>query len=399
MQWIRVLCPMLTYISASTVFPVSEPPVLNGVLAIGEQGYIKGVYQPEQARALGLHVDRHYEGALIPGFINTHCHLELSHLKGKIPIHTGLFRFVEQVMKNRFSGDVEIEAAMISADQEMFQNGIVAVGDISNVGLSSATKLNSRLYYHTFIEALGFNPAHAGKIISKALEIKAGFEPLKASVVPHAPYSVSDELFREISDLCESGENLISMHNQETAAEDEFFRTKSGDFLKLYEMLGLDLSFYSPGGKSSLQSTLSKLPLTKTLLVHNTRTTKEDVDFAKANHQHLYWCLCPNANLYIENTLPDVAMLVQQDLNITLGTDSLASNQQLSILKEMQTLQHHKGVDFEIMLKWATLNGASFLGIDNMYGSFDIGKKPGVLLLENMKDGKLSDSTQVQRLF
>lgn len=369
------------------------------MLAVDEQGCIHGLYQPEQARTLGLQVNKHYEGALIPGFINTHCHLELSHLKGKIPTHTGLLKFVEQVMKNRFSGDAEIMEAMKNADQEMYENGIVAVGDISNKGISSTVKFNSNLYYHTFIEAIGFNPAHAGLIISKALNIKAQFAPLMASIVPHAPYSVSDELFKEIAALCKDEDNLLSMHNQETPEEDEFFKTKTGDFLKLHEMLGLDLAFYTPTGKSSFQSTLPKLPATKTLLVHNTMTSQEDVEFASSRHQNLYWCLCPNANLYIENTLPDITMLQQHGLNITLGTDSLASNQQLSILKEMQTLQDHKAVDFQTMLKWATLNGASFLGIEASYGSIEIGKQPGILLLEHLKNGQLSDATCVQRLY
>jgi cytosine/adenosine deaminase-related metal-dependent hydrolase len=390
---------MLTYLSASKIFPVTQAPIANGVIAIDEQGYIAGLYQPEEAKNLGLSISKNYNGFLIPGFINTHCHLELSHLKGKIPTHTGLFKFVGQVMKNRFAEDGEIIAAMQTADQQMFQNGVVAVADISNQAISKEVKKESRLYYHTFVEAMGFNPVNAGTIFSNALAIRDSFSPLSASIVPHAPYSVSDELFKNIAALSDTEPNLISIHNQETAAEDEFFKFKTGEFLDLYKMLGLDLEFYHPSGKSALQTTLPKLPDSPTLLVHNTQTNKEDVEFAIAAHKELYWCLCPNANLYIENTLPDVLMLKQEGLTITLGTDSLASNNQLSILKEMQTLQDYKNLDFETLLKWATLNGASFLGIEATYGSLESGKKPGLILLENMEGEHITDLTTIKRLF
>lgn len=399
MAHIRVLCLMLTYLSASTIYPVSQPPIVNGVLAIDEAGYVRGLYEPEQAAALNLPMKTHYDGALLPGFINTHCHLELSHLSGQIPQHTGLFEFVSRIMKNRRAEPSEILKAMADADEEMYQNGIVAVGDISNQSISASIKLNSKIYYHTFIEAMGFNPAQASSIISKAQQTQKSFTPLKSSIVPHAPYSVSDELFAAISALAEGRDNLISMHNQETPAEDAFFESKTGDFLELYRMLGLNLDAYQPSGKSSLQTTLPKLPKTKTLLVHNTQTTKADVDFAVSQHSNLYWCLCPNANLYIEHTLPDVRLLAAASLKITLGTDSLASNHQLSILEEMQVLQKHKYIGFQELLRWATLNGAEFLGIDDTFGSFDIGKQPGILLLEQFDNEQLTGASRIKRLF
>ncbi|MGY0038917.1 amidohydrolase family protein [Pedobacter sp. NJ-S-72] len=146
----------------------------------------------------------------------------------------------------------------------------------------------------------------------------------------------------------------------------------------------------------------SYLPLlsadAKTLLVHNTFTSKEDVEFAMGQHTKLYWCLCPNANLYIENRLPDVSLLKDAGVTMTLGTDSLASNHQLSILAEMKTLQEHKQVSFEELLRWATLNGAFFLGLDTQLGSFEKGKKPGVNLIEQLEDGLITANTRIQRI-
>jgi cytosine/adenosine deaminase-related metal-dependent hydrolase len=393
---------MLQYLSASIVYPVSAAPIENAVLALEADGTIHSVLTDEEAKKQGIKNIRYYTGALIPGLINTHCHLELSHLFHKIPEHTGLQRFVQQVMKHRGTREEIIAEAMKQADEEMYKNGIVAVGDISNLPVSRAVKLESKLYYHTFVETLGFDPEKAVTIMKQAERMKAAFAPLKASIIPHAPYSISKELFAEIRRYTVAQENLISMHNQETVEENLFFEQKKGAFLNLYVFLGLDISFFKATGRSSLQSVLPELPAGKVLLVHNTLTNESDINFAKARHNNLFWCLCPNANLYIEQRLPQVQLLKEAGLKITLGTDSLASNHQLSIIAEMKALQdaflpeHELG--FEDLLAWGTLNGAEFLGIEAQYGSLEPGKKPGINLIEGMKGQRLTELTTIKRL-
>lgn len=390
---------MSFYLSASWVYPVSSPPLKNGVVAVEDDGTIIRLLTAEEAATRNIKPDHYNRGVLVPGFINTHCHLELSHLIGKIPEHTGLPGFVQQVMQQRSATDAEIEIAMDAADTEMYAKGIVAVGDISNQARSKAVKLKSKIYYHTFVEAMGFNPARAAEIISNAAAIKYAFAPLKATIVPHAPYSVSAELFKEIYSTSGTADDIISIHNQETPEENAFFETKTGHFLKLYEFLGLDISFFEAGGKSSIQTYLPLLSAAaKTLLVHNTFTSKADLEFAAALHTNLYWCLCPNANLYIENRLPDIQLLREKGLNITLGTDSLASDHQLSILDEMKVLQEQAAVPFEELLRWATYNGASFLGVEQQFGSFESGKIPGINLIEDMEGSRITSHTRIRRL-
>jgi cytosine/adenosine deaminase-related metal-dependent hydrolase len=390
---------MISYLSASWVYSVSKPPLKNGVIALRKDGTIEEVLSGEDAKAKNIQDIQYYEGILVPGLVNTHCHLELSHLKGKIPMHTGLPGFVRQVIRQRHSSAEEIETAMQHADEEMYMNGIVAAGDISNQSVSKGVKLQSRIYYHTFVEAMGFNPAKAGEIIAEAKLTQEAFSPLKATIVPHAPYSVSAELFNEINAISGISGGSVSIHNQETADENAFFESKSGHFLQLYDFLGLDISFFKAQGKSSLQTYLPLLSAApRTLLVHNTFTNKADLEFAAAAHPFLFWCLCPNANLYIENRLPDVAMLKRAGLKLTLGTDSLASNHQLSILAEMYSLQEASDVSFDELLSWGTLNGAAFLGIDAMYGSFEKGKKPGVNLITETEDGRLKPGSKIQRI-
>ena len=330
-----------------------------------------------------------FDGILCPGFVNAHCHVELSHLKGKIPTHTGLVNFVQQVMKERTAEQEEKEAIMQAAADELYNSGTVAVGDICNTTDSLLLKQNSPMHWHNFIEVSGFVGAVAQKRFDAAAEImKAFVSTLKKqeqliSIVPHAPYSVSANLFGLINEA--SANKIISIHNQECAAENELYLDKSGGFLELYSNFGIDISDFTATGKRSLESWLPYITRQqKIILVHNTFTKKDDLHFA-ANYngvEQLYYCLCPNANLYIENTLPDVEMMLQENCNIVIGTDSYASNDQLNMYEEIKTIcKNFATISLPTVLGWATINGAKALEVDEVVGSFETGKKPGVVLL------------------
>jgi cytosine/adenosine deaminase-related metal-dependent hydrolase len=117
-------------------------------------------------------------------------------------------------------------------------------------------------------------------------------------------------------------------------------------------------------------------------------------------HPQVFWCLCPNANRYIENTLPNIPLLLQANCTITLGTDSLASNHQLSLISEIQTIhQAYPEIPLSEMLHWATINGAKALNRSSQLGSFEIGKKPGLVLIENMTNEQfLPDHPIIRRI-
>jgi cytosine/adenosine deaminase-related metal-dependent hydrolase len=147
--------------------------------------------------------------------------------------------------------------------------------------------------------------------------------------------------------------------------------------------MNIDISLFVASGKTSLQTVLPKfLSTQQLLLVHNVFTSREDITFTKTgSYPDLYWCLCPNANLYITGQLPDINMLIEEGCSIVLGTDSLASNHQLSILAEMKSIrQHYPSIDLSTIFSWATLNGAKALKMDKDLGSFEKGRRPGVVL-------------------
>lgn len=384
---------------ADYVFPISANPIKNGIITVNDQGGILAIDEEGTCSSTSADLET-VSGIICPGFINTHCHLELSHLKDKISRGGGLVKFIKDVQKIRNTGNEEILAAAEKADQEMYDNGIVAVGDISNSAITAGIKLKSKIYYHTFVETFGFTPVHAEEIFNKALAIAKKFAPYACAVTPHAPYSVSKDLFKLFKKHGDASLGLISMHNQESEAENKLFRYKTGDFVDLYAHFGINISFFKPQACSSLQSTIPLLSNKQhILLVHNTFTSLKDIFFAKRFDRKISWCFCPNANLYIQNRLPKIEIFRHRGLNITLGTDSLASNAQLSVLDEMRVLQvNFPQLELNTLLTWATLNGAKFLEIDKKKGTLEVGKSPGLNLISGLKDLKFTPDTSVRRL-
>jgi cytosine/adenosine deaminase-related metal-dependent hydrolase len=402
----------------------------NAVLVTTEAGVVQAIIPAAEA---GEDIER-LGGMLSPGFVNCHCHLELSHLKGLIPERTGLVDFLLAVIRERgatspqasdrkqpggtATGDHanRINAAIADAEEAMLHNGIVAVGDICNTADSLAQKKQGRLFYHNFIEAIGFTEEGAQARFKSGLGVFSDFAeayvlPIEAnSVAPHAPYSVGARLFELIANF--PGNHVLTIHNQESEAENEFYRNGKGDLSRLYKALGIDTAFFSGTGKRSLESILPHFYRNQTLiLVHNVATKEEDLRFALNREgkegPDLYFCLCPNANLYISGQLPDPDLLIRHGCRIVLGTDSLASNHQLSILEELKTLQRQfPGLPTASLLQWATINGAQALQLDTVLGSFSTGKQPGVLLIggmaggakDGMEEGRFGDGAVVERL-
>jgi cytosine/adenosine deaminase-related metal-dependent hydrolase len=282
----------------------------------------------------------------------------------------------------------------------MEDEGIVAVGDISNNDLSIEMKKDSRLIYHTFVETLNLNPNLADEMISASKTIKQRFEKegLRVSITPHAPYSLSEKLF-EMSVQEGNRAGIVSIHNEESVDEMELFADKKG---KMRDLFGKYLDLFLPEYDNPVNRILKYIsPKTNMLLVHNTHTNEQSLQRVLKQHKKTTWVLCPASNLYIENRLPDVNLFSKHNLHIAIGTDSLSSNTNLSILKELKILDSaFPETGLHNLLRRATLNGAEALNLDSELGSFDTGKRPGILLLSDIdfKNMKLTEISKVKRL-
>ncbi len=385
-------------VTADYIFTGNNSLIKNGIVITDKHGKIEAVIDPSKQEKPAGKIIKH-KGIICPGFINTHCHLELSYLKGKVAENTQLSGFVDELMTVRDNFSVEERLlAVNNADEEMYNNGIVAVGDISNGSSTFQQKKQSKIKYHTFIEVFGLNSLEAKNIYERTKQLKQSyFSTNHISITPHAPYSLSNSLKELIN---QEHNELMTIHNQETESENELFKSGSGALFNQISKFSEEIKNWQPTGKNSLPSYLASYNRNqRVLLVHNTFTNQLDIDFAKNLSDKIYWCFCPNANLYIEGTQPDYSLFL--DEKCTIGTDSLASNWSLSVLDELKTIQQkNEKIGLEKLLKWATINGAKFLGFDNEFGSLDVGKTPGINLIENvdLEKVKLTDNTKVSKL-
>jgi aminodeoxyfutalosine deaminase len=370
----------MRYLASPRIYTCSNKGLLhNGLLVLDDQNKLEAILENEQIDSVPKDKIECFAGALVPGFVNAHCHLELSYLKNKIPEKKGLDGFIKAIELHKSDVIELIEQAAYDADAAMYRNGIVAVGDICNTAHTVSVKNKSALYYHNFIETYAFNPGKANTVFNQAQIIQQTYlnNNLVASITPHAPYSVSYELFKLIDTM---NANIISMHNQESEAENTLFQSKSGKLLDRLNYFGIPTNHFKATGLNALASVIPYLnPQHVFILVHNTVSTAIDIEWMNNYANHVYWCFCPKANLYIENQLPNYELFKSNHCKITIGTDSLASNNSLDIQDEIKTiLRHNKHYDLSDLIEAACINGAKALKIDNKYGSFEIGKQPGV---------------------
>lgn len=384
--------------SAAKIFGPDGQWIVNKVIITDDTGKILSI---DDVSAHDKSSIKFLQGAIIPGMVNTHCHLELSHMKGKVDTGTGLLPFLNKVVSFRDIDPDIILQAIQDGDAEMYKKGIVAVGDISNKLDTAITKSKSKLDYYTFVEMFDFlQPSMTTSTIDQYKPVMEGQSTAnhnQKSYVPHAPYTVSPGLFQFINENNTKGQT-ISIHNQETLAEDQLFLHGDGGFVDFYKGFGMNLDHIKPTGKTSLHYAIEHLkPDFKTIFVHNTMTTKDDILAAKSWNKDIFWATCPNANLYIENRLPNYRAFLETDAMVTIGTDSLTSNWQLSIWEEIRTIcQFQSYVPLETILTWATINGAKALGFDDRLGSIEVGKSPGLVLISgDLQETKHTSASRI----
>ena len=390
----------MTKHTADWIYPVKGAPIKNGVIVLDDDGKILALdnyaaHDPASAQ--------HHVGVIVPGFINTHCHLELSHMKGLVPTGSTLIPFITGVVTKRNAPPLKIRQAIDRAEKEMIKNGIVAVGDISNTTDTFSKKAENNLLYCTFAEVFDFlQTENSEAVFSKNAEEVYGKLSLTGNstknFVPHAPYSVSKRLFELIN--AHNATGTVSIHNQETQAEQDLFLQENGAFYDFYARFGVSLEKFKSDKKTPIHYAMANMnPALRTLFVHNTLTSREDIQAAHQWSDMVFWATCPNANLYIENRLPNYKFFIEENARMTIGTDSLTSNWQLSVLDEMKTIQRFQSyIDFDTLLKWATINGAQALGFDTTLGSICVGKTPGLNLINLGNDKILRPSTRVKKI-
>jgi cytosine/adenosine deaminase-related metal-dependent hydrolase len=386
--------------TAQYVITNSGPPLKRGVITTEDDGTIISI-ENTNGNLKEEHSIEFYNGIIIPGFVNCHCHLELSHMKGYTSRGMGLGGFIEQVRSTRDSTKESIFASVCSADNHMFKEGIVLCADVCNTSDSFKIKKESRIRYINLLEVFGLNPDKAERRMEDITNVAGTAKEmdLQFSLVPHSAYSMSLTLFRLLKN--ESLNNKVtSVHFMETAGEEIFLSNQTGPLMSSYKRSGL-MPPRLETAKNHVDVILNEITKSGNLiLVHNTFADRKTIRMIK-ERGNLFWCLCPNSNIYIENQIPQLNLLIEEGCEIVIGTDSLASNMTLSILEELKTLQFNfPDILIEDLVLWATMNGSKALGEEERFGSIEAGKRSGLLVLENvdLQNMKLLPESFVTRL-
>jgi aminodeoxyfutalosine deaminase len=386
--------------AAQYIITNSGPSLKRAVITTCDDGTIISV-EETAGDFKEIHSTEFYNGIIIPGFINCHCHLELSHLKGFTSTGTGLGNFLEQIRSSRNENKENILSSAYAADTYMFNEGVVLCADICNSSDSFKIKKDSRISYLNLLEVFGIDPDKAYRRLEDIMSVAGTAREMNLpySLVPHSVYSMSLTLLRLLKNA--SNKNRVtSIHFMETSAEEIFLKNHSGPLMSSFIRSGL-IPHRLETAENHEDVILNEITRTGNLiLVHNTFADK-NIIWSIKERKKLFWCLCPNSNIYVENKIPPLKLLIEEGCEIVIGTDSLASNTNLSILDELKTLQFNFSyITIEDLVPWATVNGAKALAEEKQYGSIEPGKKPGLLLLENvdLQNMKLLPESFVTRL-
>ena len=390
----------MKFFSAQYVFTGTGPPKKRAIITTDDDGTILSVEDTD-----GNLPERHslnfYNGIIVPGFVNSHCHLELSYLKDEIPERNGLGNFLMAVNGKRNDDKYDIPASIKDGDAEMHREGIVLCLDICNSSNTFSIKKESRIKYISLLEVFGIDSLKAGKRMDEAngLASLAEKDNLPWEIVPHSLYSVSVPLFR-LLDEATSSNRIISIHFLESEDEISFLRDHAGPIMESYSRFLPPLSGLEtvPSHLSAIRNLSNKSG--NLILVHNTFIERHHLELLKPD-KRIYYCLCPNSNRFIEGKIPPARLLYEEGCEIVIGTDSLSSNHRLSMLSEIRTIQDHfPDIPLDIIIRWATVNGARALGEESWAGTIAPGKKPGLVLIRNadLVNMKILSGSTAQRL-
>ena len=391
-------------IAASYVYTLeSDAPLRNGYVEYEDaDGTILEIGICENPESEDM-----YQGALVPGFVNAHCHVELSHLHKKFRKGTGMAGFIDQINELRDWAGREKKAELVKEWMDkMWADGVSAMADISNDDSSFDVKASHSMYTRTFLEVFGSEPHMCEGVMDdvRALHQVASSKGIDAAPTPHSCYTMSPQLLSASAAAGLEG-GYLSYHSQESQEEEDLLMNGSG---AMYEnRVRNNMSTPPVTGESSLKYFIDRLADAKCvpymehiLLVHNVCLKQDDIDAARKVMKNVYWAVCPLSNIFIHDALPPVPLMRKNGLDIAIGTDSLSSNDDLNMIGEIACLHRNfPEVPMNEIFTWASLNGARFLSKEDVLGSLSVGKRPGIVLVSDLDaDGCVTDSSTTRRI-
>lgn len=379
---------------ARWIIPVAGPPVSNGIVVVHGERVI-GIHRTRRPDTVDLG-----EVAILPGLVNCHTHLEFSGLASPLTPMTPFTAWIREVVNYRRSMSEGVPAAIRSGLRESLDSGVTLLGDIATTGWSWPDYSDGPECV-VFQELLGLSAARIPELVAIAERHSASKH---AGLSPHAPYSVHPELFQQAVRLAQSANVPLAMHLAETQAEQELLAEGTGEFRTLLQDFGL----WQPelfGGREWSEFLEPFCDLPRALIVHGNYFNPDDLRLL-AQHPHLTLVYCPRTHAAFGHPPNPWRTLLNLGGSVALGTDSRASNPDLSLWKEVQFLAaNFRELSHLELVRLATWNGARALNRHLDHGTIESGKLANLVVVGPVPDdgptlhhSLITNESQIQRV-
>lgn len=367
---------------AAWLLPIAGPPVRDGWVLVHE-GCIAacgGPRDPIPAPESVEEIPCDERLAVLPGLVNAHTHLELSWLRGRVPPAPSMPVWISRLLTARGASADTPRAAVEEAIREMRASGTALAGDVTNTLAAWDAIADSHLAAVVFFELLGFNAADPRALVKDARRRLDDLMPLawvRAAIVPHAPYSAAPDLLRAVADASAGGP--ISIHLGESAEELEFLRTGGGAWRAILEALGAWAPAWQAPRCGPVEY-LDRLGLVTDRLLAVHAVQLADPALARLAEAGATVVTCPRSNRWVGAGTPPIERFYASGVRVAVGTDSLASVEDLNLFSELAEIRHlAPAVPAARILRSATLDGADALGFGSHYGSIEAGKRADLI--------------------
>lgn len=318
------------------------------------------------------------DAVILPGFINAHTHLDLTNLHDRIKPTTNFTHWVFQLIGARIRWkDADYVSSIENGARLCIESGTTTVADIAHTGHAFSVLKQSMLRKVVYKEVIGLDPIHARDLAEKSRqELSAALNDglMDVGLSPHAPYSVSRELYQALAQFAREEGLPVCTHIAETQDEIEFLAKGTGNFPAMLRQLRAMPDNWQPPGLAPIRFLKeTELLKSKPLLIHCNYVSDEEIALIKSSGASV--AFCPRSHRFFGHTDHPVQKLLNAGINVGLGTDSLASNDSLSILDELKYLSSHYPIPSGTLLAMSTINGAKALGLESRVGQIKEGLK------------------------
>jgi cytosine/adenosine deaminase-related metal-dependent hydrolase len=376
-------------LQARLVFPICSPPRRNCVVTIaGDRIVAVG-----ENRSGGPAVDLG-DVAILPGLINPHTHLELSHLAEPLG-HAGMpfpDWITEVVCRRRTAATApdtgtegDIQAARMAGLQQCLAHGVTTVGDIVTAEWDDVSWHPFPVTWYAFREMLGHTAEYRTLQLDQArrhLRQVTAAAGIHAGLSPHAPYTAGRELVAMACRLSRERSVPLAMHLAESREELQLLATGGGPMRDMLEHLNVWNSDRFPGGCQPRDYLEILDSAHRCLVIHGNYLRADDWGFLAQRAERMAVVYCPRTHHYFRHEPYPLADMLRRGVCVVVGTDSLASNPDLSLLEELRFVARvHPHVAPAQILRMGTIDAAVVLGCQDEVGSLEPGKRADLTII------------------